>query len=122
MLGSISLCGGARSNCPYPQKVSRGRNIRSVLSCVTVRCAGSACADNTRDRVRQTNIHNSACFMRPPQEIVLHYSEESTGRTPNVDWWSVDRVVAGDSPAGSLPYACLLYTSDAADERSSVDL
>ena len=31
-LGSISLCGGARSNCPYPQKVSRGRNIRSVLS------------------------------------------------------------------------------------------
>src|SRR5580704_19696784 len=29
MLGSISLCGGARSNCPQPQNMSRGKNMRS---------------------------------------------------------------------------------------------
>src|SRR5580700_4517903 len=29
MLGSISLCGGARSNCPQPQNMSWGKNMRS---------------------------------------------------------------------------------------------
>src|SRR5438874_9755204 len=29
-LGSISLCGGAISNCAYPQSVSDGKNIRSA--------------------------------------------------------------------------------------------
>src|SRR6202051_1506230 len=28
-LGSISLCGGAKSNCAQPQNMSRGKNMRS---------------------------------------------------------------------------------------------
>src|SRR5580698_8361963 len=31
-LGSISLCGGARSNCAQPQNMSRGKNMRSPES------------------------------------------------------------------------------------------
>src|SRR5947207_8688733 len=29
--GSISLCGGATSNCAYPQRVSDGKNMRSCF-------------------------------------------------------------------------------------------
>ena len=38
-------------------------------------------------------------------------------------WYSVGGPACGADPAGDMePYLCLLYKSDAADERSSVDL
>ena len=39
-----------------------------------------------------------------------------------VGWWSSCRVQIPQQPLVARLIACLLYTSDAADERSSVDL
>src|ERR1700722_2029469 len=71
MLGSISLCGGARSNCPHPQNMSRGKNMRSPRP-----ESGEALADAevwARPKLQMstgsTRIH-AKLFIHPPKICV----------------------------------------------------
>src|SRR5208283_2428493 len=72
MLGSISLCGGARSNCAHPQNMSRGKNIRgwASASCELL-AAGALCAlPQTGIDKRNARIHTNV-FIRPPKVCLL---------------------------------------------------
>ena len=61
-----------------PERVAGKKHpLRAVMGDGTLR-RFSLCRQHPRQS-RHRNIHSSACFMRPPQEIVLHYSEESRG-------------------------------------------
>src|SRR6266481_766231 len=59
MFGSISLCGGATSNCAYPQRVSDGKNMRSAaFGCW-------ACDPAHSPRITKTR---EILFITPPRE------------------------------------------------------
>ena len=72
------------------------------------------------------------CIRDRNQEIVLdlldndHQCQNEQGILPWVQTEIIggleERDKNGDAGADYRPYSCLLYTSDAADERSSVDL
>src|ERR1700733_822550 len=73
MLGSISLCGGARSNCAHPQNMSRGKNIFSSLAVAWVpeSCGavgdGELCARlNVQISRGNTSTHVNV-FIPPPK-------------------------------------------------------
>src|SRR5271157_3064105 len=69
MPGSISLCGGARSNCAHPQNVSRGKNIRgwASASCGGVLASGALWARlKTGIDTENARIHTNV-FIHPPE-------------------------------------------------------
>ena len=70
--------------------------------------------DGIRDLVRSRGLGDVYKRQAMPQD-----SKVESGETRLLD----QRGEVFDAPApGELPTSCLLYTSDAADERSSVDL
>src|SRR2546423_15233945 len=66
-LGSISLCGGARSNCAQPQNMSRGKNMRSLASaaCQLI-CEGESCALVKTEISTGTATTQINFFIKPP--------------------------------------------------------
>src|SRR5678816_2837464 len=72
--------------------------------------------DATRARVER---HVGSCAECASELETLRLVRSAYAVTPTVD---VRRIVAALRNAVPLPQGCLLYTSDAADERSSVDL
>src|SRR5208282_5496033 len=74
-LGSISLCGGARSNCAHPQNMSRGKNIRSPASAsFEVFAGGVLCVlPETETKTTNVRIHDNV-FIPPPGKLVLQES------------------------------------------------
>src|SRR5580693_9470779 len=58
-LGSISLCGGARSNCAHPQNMSLGKNI---LGWDAAFCALPKAEIDKRNASIHTNV-----FIQPPE-------------------------------------------------------
>src|SRR5579863_7443849 len=89
-LGSISLCGGARSTCAHPHNMSRGKNMRSPApaschvpcelvsaeSCVCVLSEEEtcACAREIEIKTGRTRIH--AHFFISPPNLLKHLDRE----------------------------------------------
>src|SRR5580698_2275630 len=71
MLGSISLCGGARSNCPHPQNISRGKNIRSSPPDPAEGAEGAELSARPRPHISTGNariqVNFFIFFVQPPK-------------------------------------------------------
>ena len=67
-----------------------------------------------RDLVRSRGLGD--VYKRQPMDPLALFSVPSVRRD------GFPEETAGNKPAGTIDNSCLLYTSDAADERSSVDL
>src|SRR5882762_4664278 len=69
IFGSISLWGGARSNCAHPQKVSRGNNIRSCSEplCGSPSGGSEFCALTSIDISMGTARIHVNLFITPPE-------------------------------------------------------
>src|SRR5271163_4169489 len=81
MPGSISLCGGARSNCAHPQSISLGKNIRGCGFASCEALAGAAvCALPTTEINRGTTRIHANVFIQPPKFSVAR--EGSTAHAP----------------------------------------
>src|SRR5579863_5684221 len=82
-LGSTSLCGGARSSCAHPQKVSRGRNMRSCTAASGELLAGDAVWAVPRAEInsRTARIQDKV-LIQPPTS--LGCSETVTIELPSV--------------------------------------
>src|SRR6266853_6338719 len=79
IFGSISLWGGAKSNCAHPQKVSRGRNIRSCSGplCSSPSCGGEFCAlTSIYISIETARIHVSL-FITPPNLVGCCFNDDS---------------------------------------------
>src|ERR1700677_38455 len=106
MLGSISLCGGARSNCAHPQNMSLGKNIRSsdceietAEFCVPELCelpaGGALCAPhNVRVNRGNTRIHSDV-FIPPPVSAALSKTSLSPCTLPPSAFWKTRQRAQG---------------------------
>src|SRR5208283_4204585 len=82
MLGSISLCGGARSNCAHPQNMSRGKNILSPLAAFCEEFAdGESCA-MPKVQINRGNKRIPANFFIPPPKFLFQHSLLLSPRVP----------------------------------------
>src|ERR1700722_11127577 len=71
--GSISLCGGARSNWAHPQNMSLGKNMRSSelrLKLTSDELVDCAAARGIRTEMARIHAH---CFIVPPGSALLEF-------------------------------------------------
>src|ERR1700733_9940968 len=92
-LGSISLCGGAKSTCAQPQNMSRGKNIRSPapaschvpweVACGSLACVLSdweTCAPANEISTGTARIHTHS-FITPPRSTGTKNLDFAYGQT-----------------------------------------
>ena len=93
MFGSISLCGGAKSNCAHPQNMSGGKNVLSPLpeSCGEF-ADGEFCA-LPRVQINRGNTRIQANVFIPPPNFLFY--EESIALTnaqeSRLPWFAWDQ-------------------------------